>query len=135
MPRYFAVFTASLLMAVTGPASGTSRTSPTLTGEWGGIQSRLTLFDTGGRLDLGCASVAIAAGIRPDANGQFRSAAQYEAFAAGPTDADAPAQFVTVELSGRVDGDFVHLAFFSQGAVPQHYMLKRGQRAKIITCN
>lgn len=135
MPGYFAVLASAALMAVAGPASGTPRALPALTGEWGGIQSRLTLFETGGRLEFGCASVALAAGIRPDATGHFRSVARYEDYSAGPTAADQPAQFVTVQLSGRVEGDVVHLDFAPKGGVAQHHVLKRGRRAKIITCN
>lgn len=134
MPIPFKALLMSAIVATNVPVSAATGLRPALTGDWGGSQARLTLFDDGGRLQLGCASVAIAAGIHPDANGKFKSPARYEAYASGPMDADTPPKLIDVILRGEIKDDVMHLAFATGKGAAQRYTLERGRRVKIINC-
>lgn len=135
MPIPFKALLMSAIVATQVPTSATTDAHPALTGDWGGVQARLTLFDDGGRLHLGCASIALSMGIRPDATGKFRTIGRYEAYATGPTDADVPAKFVEIVLDGEVRDDVLRLAFAPGNGTVQHHSLERGRRVKIINCN
>ncbi len=126
---------AGVLMAMT-PALGAAGPEPApLTGEWSGPQVRLSLIETGGRLDLACAAAAFDTPIRPDAAGKFSTTARYEAFGGGPTPADVPPRFETVRLTGHVEGDTLQLSIDrAKGVAPEAYTLQRGRRGKIIRC-
>jgi hypothetical protein len=106
-----------------------------LTGNWGGNQIMLAMTDTGGRLDLACATAMIDAPVRPDATGKFSATARYEAFTGGPTRADEPPATTPVHVMGHVEGDTLRLSMHREGAAaPEVYTLERGRRVKLIRC-
>ena len=109
--------------------------SETLTGIWGGPQVRLSLTESGGKLELGCAAATIDSPVRLDKQGMFAVSGRYEQFASGQTDADAPPKFIKTRFVGHVDGDTLHLAVHLDGSkTPQDYTLQRGRRTKLINC-
>ena len=109
--------------------------STTLTGMWGGPQVRLSLTETGGRLELGCAAATIDSPVKLDKQGMFAVAGRYEQFATGRTDADALPNFIKTRFVGHVEGDTLHLAVHQDGSkTPQDYTLQRGRMTKLINC-
>lgn len=106
-----------------------------LTGEWGGPQSRFHLTETGGTLDLACASVHISSPLHPGADGRFTAEARYEDFTGGPTLADTPPATTLAHFSGRVDGNIMQLSIQRAGdKTTQDFVLERGRRVKLIRC-
>lgn len=126
------LFAAGMLLMGSVPHDASS--AP-LTGEWGGPQVRFHLTETGGMIDLACASVHIASPLRPGAEGRFTVEVQYEDFAGGPTPADAPPAFTSARVSGRVDGNTMQLSIHRAGdQTTQEFVLERGRRVKLIRC-
>ena len=117
-------------------ATGCASASPApLTGDWGGPQVRLSLTAAGGKMDFDCASATIEAPIRLDPAGKFSAPGRHEAFAGGPTLADAPPPMTAARFEGRVEGDTMHLTIHRKGeTATQEYTLQRGRRVKIIRC-
>lgn len=128
---YF-LLAAGLLMMGASPPDGS--VAP-LTGEWGGPQVRFHLTETGGTLDLACASARITSPVRPGAEGHFSVEAEYEEFSAGPTPADAPLASTPAHFSGRIDGNMMQLSVRRAGnTTTQDFVLERGRRVKLIRC-
>lgn len=106
-----------------------------LTGEWGGPQVRLLLTETGGRLDLSCASASLDTPVRLDAAGKFGAKGRYESFSGGPTLADVPPATTAAQFDGHVEGDAMQISIHRQGEkTAEHYTLARGRRVKLIRC-
>jgi len=106
-----------------------------LTGEWGGSQVRLVLTETGGTLDMACASASIDAAVHPDATGKFGATGRYESFTGGPTRADAPPAMVMAHFDGHVEGNSLHLSVRQHGEkTAQNFTLERGRQVKLIRC-
>ena len=126
------LFAAGVLLM--GAAPHQASTAP-LTGEWGGPQARFHLTATGGTLDLACATVRIAAPVRPGAEGSFTAEGAYEDFAGGPTAADVRPTSTPAHFSGRVDGNRMQLSVQRAGdKTTQDFALERGRRVKLIRC-
>ena len=116
-------------------AAGAAPPLPPLTGDWGGPRVRLSLTETGGKMDFDCASATIDAPIRLDAAGKFSAPGRHEAFAAGPTPADTAPPTTAARFEGHVEGDTMHLTVHLKGeTATQEYTLQRGRRVKIIRC-
>ncbi|WP_310498725.1 hypothetical protein [Sandarakinorhabdus sp.] len=108
---------------------------PPLTGDWGGPQVRLQLTETGGKLDLACASAIIDMPVRPDAAGKFVVLGRYDSFTGGPTPADAAPAMAKAHFDGHVEGDTMHLSVHRHGEkAAENYTLERGRRVKLIRC-
>lgn len=128
----FFLLAAGLLLMGSSPHGGS--VAP-LTGEWGGPQVRFHLTETGGTLDLACASARLTSPVRPGADGQFTIEAEYEEFSAGPTLADAPPASTPAHFSGRIDGNMMQLSVRRAGnKTTQDFVLERGRRVKLIRC-
>lgn len=126
------LFTAGMLLMGSAPHDASS--AP-LTGEWGGPQVRFHLTETGGTLELACATVRTASPVRPGSEGQFTAVAWYEDFTGGPTRADAARESTPAHFSGRVDGNIMRLSVQRAGDVTtQEFVLERGRRVKLIRC-
>lgn len=129
-----------LLLAVAGVslmacATDANGAPAGLTGDWGGNQARLSLTETGGRVDLGCATATFDSPVRPDASGKFSANARYEEFTGGPTRADEAPATTPVHVMGHVDGDTLHLTMHRKGApAAEDYTLQRGRKVKLIRC-
>jgi hypothetical protein len=109
---------------------------PALTGEWGGFQSRLTLDDAGGRLELDCASASLDSTVRPDADGKFSVDGRFEAYAPGPDRrGDMAPAFTEAHFNGQIDGRNLQLTVHLAGQEkPQEFALVRDRKIKIIRC-
>lgn len=106
-----------------------------LTGEWGGLQVRLLLTETGGRLDLSCASASLDTPIRLDAAGRFGAKGRYESFSGGPTLEDVPPATTAAHFDGHVEGNTMHISIRREGEkTAERYILERGRRVKLIRC-
>lgn len=107
---------------------------PGLAGNWGGPQVRLSLTETGGKLDMSCAAATIDGPIHPDASGKFSATGRYEAFVGGPTQADAPPTTTALHVMGHVEGNTMHITLHQKGAKAETYTLERDRRVKLIRC-
>lgn len=117
-----------------GSAAHEAPSAP-LTGEWGGSQVRLSLNEAGGRLDLACGSVHIAAPVQLNAKGAFTVEGTYEDFAGGPTPADVPLARTPARVSGSVDVNRMQLSVHRHGdKTGQDFVLEHGRRVKLIRC-
>lgn len=109
---------------------------PILTGEWGGFQARLRLTESGGSLELDCASVSIDSTVRPDAEGKFIAKGRFQAFAPGPDrSGDTAPVFTKAVFDGQIEGKNLRLRMHLAGnKTPQDFALMRDRKAKIIRC-
>jgi hypothetical protein len=106
-----------------------------LTGEWGGPQARLVLTETGGQLDLSCASASLDTPIHLDAAGTFGAKGRYESFSGGPTLADVPPATTAAHFDGHVEGNTMHISIRREGEkTAERHILERGRRVKLIRC-
>jgi hypothetical protein len=106
-----------------------------LDGRWGGDQAILTLSPDGGRLDAGCESLSIRAGLQADASGRFNAVASLEAYQPGPQRADEPLAAPQVRLTGQVSGAVMTLHVEASAGRPAHaYVLRRDAPAKVVRC-
>ena len=126
------VLSGALLMATA--ADSTAAGAP-LVGDWGGRQIRLSLAETGGKVDFNCASASIDSAVMPDAKGSFTATGRYEAFDAGPMhNADAAPKTIAAHFTGHVDGNTLHLSVHRKGSEAESYTLERDRRVKLIRC-
>ena len=117
-------------------AAAAAPVGPILTGEWGGIQTRLSLTETGGSLELDCASASIDSAVRPDAEGKFAATGRFQAFAPGPDrSGDTAPVFTKAVFDGQVEGKNLRLRMHLAGnKTPQDFALVRDRKARIIRC-
>lgn len=133
----FVVAAGIVLMISTAHAapSSTSSEAP-LIGDWGGSQVQLQLTETGGKLELSCASASIDTPVRLDATSKFGATGRYESFTGGPTQGDVAPAMAKVHFDGHVDGDTMHLSIRRGGdEAAERYTLERGRRVKLIRCS
>jgi hypothetical protein len=107
-----------------------------LTGEWGGLQTRLRLGDAGGTIDFDCAAATIDSAVHPDARGRFTATGRYQAFLPGPDrDADTPPVFKRARFNGQVEAATMKLSMrLDDSTASQDLTLVRGRRVKLIRC-
>lgn len=121
-------------MAISLAAAGPAAATPPLVGNFGGIQARLVLTDTGGSFETGCAAGTLTAPVRVDSHGRFAVSGRFEAYQGGPQPGDATAPGTPARFSGIVEGNALTLTIEPRGGEAQVFRFERDRRSKIIRC-
>jgi hypothetical protein len=105
-------------------------------GVWGGSQIILEMNPYGGHVELGCASGTITGPIKLAKDGSFTARGTYEAHHGGPERVEESAKSAApARYRGQIRDGMMMLFITPAGAKnPDHYMLEKGARKKLIRC-
>jgi hypothetical protein len=123
-----------MIMAVS--ATGAASKPKMLKGTWGGDRMILTMSASGGQIDMDCASGTIKGKIVPDAKGNFTVRGTFDQERGGPTLAEDFAHKGKPAIyRGQIIGNTIKLAITQNGVTqPTNYVLREGERPKLVRC-
>jgi hypothetical protein len=105
------------------------------TGEWGGAHVRLTIDETGARLEFDCAHGIIDRPMALDDKGAFDVKGRYVREHGGPVHKDEGEDSQPARYRGTVDGGTLHLEVVLEGGEPaSSFVLRLGERARLVKC-
>jgi hypothetical protein len=127
---------ASLLLLVACAASpyGASRLDRVPNGEWGGEHVRLTVADTGGKIEFDCAHGSLDGPLTLDADGRFDVKGTLVA-EGGPVMKDETPKARPARYRGETDGRSMSLEVTLEGGESAGtFSLSRNGPAKLVKC-
>jgi len=125
-----------LLFAVACAADpqGASRLDRVPNGDWGGEHVRLTVADTGGKVEFDCAHGSLDGPLTLDAGGRFDVKGRLVA-EGGPVMKDETVNARPARYRGRTDGKSMSLEVTLEGGDSAGtFSLARNARAKLVKC-
>jgi hypothetical protein len=123
-------------LLMTAPLVSAVHSDGAIEGTWGGDRLRLVVDAKGaGRVELDCASGAIAGPLMLNEKGAFAAAGTFEQYRAGPQRADEAAAAKNARYEGTVEGETMTLSIWPEGAAkPQIFKLRKGAAVKLVRC-
>jgi hypothetical protein len=123
-----------LLVACAASPGGSTRLERVPIGEWGGEHVRLTVADTGAKVEFDCGHGSLDGPLTLDADGRFDVKGSLVA-EGGPTRKDDAANARPARYSGHTDGKSMSLEVTLEGGESGGtFSLARNGRAKLVKC-
>jgi hypothetical protein len=123
-----------LLLACASNPGGASRLDRVPNGDWGGEHVRLTVSDTGARVEFDCAHGSLDEPLVLDATGRFDVKGSLVG-EAGPIRKDDTENARPARFRGEADGQRMSLEVtFEGGESGGSFSLAKGGRAKLVKC-
>jgi len=123
-----------LVVACAASPNAASRLDRVPNGDWGGQHVRLTVDDTGGRIEFDCAHGRLGAPLTLDGDGRFDVAGSLVS-EGGPVPKDETGNARPARYRGRTDGQSMSLAVTLEGGQDAGtFSLVRGGRARLVKC-
>jgi hypothetical protein len=123
-----------LTVACAAGTSGLSRLERVPNGEWGGEHVRLTVADTGGKVEFDCGHGTLDGPLALDTDGRFDVTGTLVA-EGGPVRKDEAASARAVRYRGRTNGKSMTLEVTLEGGDSAGtFSLTRSGRAKLVKC-
>ena len=121
-------------MLVSASVTAQASTPSPLEDPWGAPGAILTLSAEGGRIEEGCSLIELGS-LHFDGPERFSAEGRYTTWGGGPQLADdSGGAGQPVAITGRIDGDIMHLNVTGQGVAPRELQFRRGLRAKVVRC-
>ena len=113
-----------------------SQPSPeSIMGSWGGDRLHLTIDESGGRIEMDCASGTIAGPLKVIERGIFNATGTFEPHRPGPQRADAVPPSGTAQYAGTIKDGSMTLSILPAGAsAAQVFHLSKSAAAKLVRC-
>ncbi len=123
-----------LLVACAANPGGASRLDRVPNGEWGGAHVRLSVADSGARVEFDCGHGSLEGPLTLDAGGRFDVKGSLVA-EGGPVMKDEAANARPVRYRGHTDGKSMRLEVtLDSGESAGTFSLARNARAKLVKC-
>jgi hypothetical protein len=123
-----------LLVACAVDPSGANRLDRIPNGDWGGEHVRLTVADTGGKVEFDCAHGTLDGPLMLDADGRFDVKGTLVG-EGGPVMKDPDANARPARYRGQTDGQSMSLdVTFEGGESAGTFSLSRNGPAKLVKC-
>ncbi len=123
-------------LLMTAPLTLGAPSEGAIEGTWGGDRLQLVVDAKGaGRVELDCASGAIAGPLVLSEKGGFAAAGTFEQYRSGPQRADESAPVTKARYEGTVENGMMTLSIWPEGAAkPQVFKLRKGAEVKLVRC-
>ncbi len=123
-----------LLVACAANPDAASRLDRVPNGEWGGEHVRLTVADTGGKIEFDCAHGSLDGPLTLDSGGRFDVKGSLVG-EGGPVMKDEAANARPARYRGQTDGQSMSLEVTLEGGESAGtFSLARNGRAKLVKC-
>ncbi len=123
-----------LTVACAADPQGASRLDRVPKGDWGGEHVRLTVADTGGKVEFDCAHGTLDGPLTLDPDGRFDVKGTL-AGEGGPVMKDPDSNARPARYRGKTDGQSMSLdVTFEGGESAGTFSLSRNGRAKLVKC-
>ncbi len=105
-------------------------------GIWGGEHVSMEVTKTGAELEFDCATGTIQQPLPLEHPGKFRLKGTFTQEHGGPVREDEPPATHPATYSGTVENDTIRLRIEVAGRTgkPQEYVLKKGERERVVKC-